>query len=139
MNAWLRSGQTLSRPRTRYLATIPLVLVIGAVPLLGNNYYTNLMVTIGIHTMLTVGLCLLMGFAGQVSLGHAAFYGIGAYVSAILSTTYGVSPWVAMVIAVVITGSVAYLVGIPIFRLKGHYLAMATLGLGVIYYILFDE
>jgi branched-chain amino acid transport system permease protein len=101
--------------------------------------YTTLAIFIGIYTIVTVGLCLLMGYTGQVSLGQAAFFGMGAYVSAILSKTYGVNPWLAMLIAAVMTGAFAYIIGYPIFRLKGNYLAMATLGLGLIMWILFRE
>jgi branched-chain amino acid transport system permease protein len=101
--------------------------------------YTTLMIFIGLNTMVTVGLCLLMGYTGQVSLGHAAFFGIGAYFSAILSKTYDVNPWLAMFIGAAATGALAYVISYPIFRLRGNYLAMATLGLGVIIYILFRE
>ncbi|MBM4445166.1 MAG: branched-chain amino acid ABC transporter permease [Chloroflexi bacterium] len=101
--------------------------------------YTTLMIFIGLNTMLTVGLCLLMGYTGQVSLGHAAFFGIGAYFSAILSKTYDVNPWLAMGIGAAATGAFAYVISYPIFRLRGNYLAMATLGLGLIIYILFRE
>jgi len=101
--------------------------------------YTGLVILIGISTMVTVGLCLLMGYTGQVSLGQAAFYGTGAYVSAILSKTYGVNPWLAMLIAALATGAFAYVIGYPTFRLRGNYLAMATLGLGVIMWILFRQ
>ncbi len=101
--------------------------------------YTTLMIVIGIYTIVTVGLCLLMGYTGQVSLGQAAFFGMGAYISAILTTTYGFNPWLAMLIAAVMTGAFAYIIGYPIFRLKGNYLAMATLGLGLIMWILFKQ
>jgi branched-chain amino acid transport system permease protein len=101
--------------------------------------YTHLAIFIGIYTIVTVGLCLLMGYTGQVSLGQAAFFGMGAYVSAILSKTYGVDPWLAMFIAAIMTGAFAYIIGYPIFRLKGNYLAMATLGLGLIMWILFRQ
>jgi len=101
--------------------------------------YTVLMIFIGIHTMVTVGMCLLLGYTGQVSLGQAAFYGMGAYFSAVLSKTYGVNPWLAMLIAAIATGAFAYVIGYPIFRLRGNYLAMATLGLGMIIYILFNQ
>jgi len=101
--------------------------------------YTTLIIFIGIYTIVTVGLCLLMGYTGQVSLGQAAFFGMGAYVSAILSKTYGVNPWLAMLIAASMTGAFAYVIGYPIFRLKGNYLAMATLGLGLIMWILFEQ
>lgn len=101
--------------------------------------YTTLMVFIGISTIVTVGLCLLMGYTGQVSLGQAAFYGLGAYFSAVLSKTYSVNPWLAMLIAAAATGFFAYVIGFPIFRLRGNYLAMATLGLGLIMWILFRQ
>jgi branched-chain amino acid transport system permease protein len=101
--------------------------------------YTSLMIFIGINTMVTVGLCLLLGYTGQVSLGQAAFYGLGAYFSAVLSKTYDVNPWLAMLIAATVTGVFAYLIGYPIFRLRGNYMAMATLGLGIIMWILFRQ
>ncbi len=101
--------------------------------------YTGLMIFIGIYTMVTLGLCLVMGYSGQVSLGQAAFFGIGAYFSAILSKTYDVNPWLAMLVGATATGAFAYVIGFPIFRLRGNYLAMATLGLGVIVYILFRQ
>jgi branched-chain amino acid transport system permease protein len=103
------------------------------------GHYTTLMIFIGISTMVTVGLCLLMGYTGQVSLGQAAFYGLGAYFSAVLSKTYGVNPWLAMLIAAIATGAFAYVIGYPILRLRGNYLAMATLGLGLIMWILFGQ
>jgi len=101
--------------------------------------YTGLMIFIGINTIVTVGLCLLLGYTGQVSLGQAAFYGLGAYLSAVLSKTYDFNPWLAMFIAAIATGAFAYIIGYPIFRLRGNYLAMATLGLGIIMWILFRE
>lgn len=118
---------------------IGLLVLLALVPLVGSPYHTSLLIVIGIHTMVTVGLCLLMGYAGQVSLGHAAFYGMGAFFSAILSTKYGVQPWIAMATAVAATGLLAFAISFPIFRLRGHYLAMATLSLGIIVYILFVE
>jgi branched-chain amino acid transport system permease protein len=123
-----------------YLAIAALFVVLILVPFpwfLGQ--YTTLMIFIGIYTIVTVGLCLLMGYTGQVSLGQAAFFGTGAYISAILSTTYGFNPWLAMLVAAVATGAFAYIIGYPIFRLKGNYLAMATLGLGLIMWIVFKQ
>ncbi len=106
------------------------------------------MIRIGILTIVVVGLNLLMGYAGQVSLGQAGFYALGAYASGILSTLparHGILPgiadtwwwpWLAIAAGMVLTGVFAYLVGKPILRLKGNYLAMATLGLGFIISIL---
>ena len=126
--------------RWPYAIVAALLLVLILVPFdwfLGQ--YTSLMIFIGINTMVTVGLCLLLGYTGQVSLGQAAFYGTGAYFSAILSKTYGIDPWLAMLIGAAATGAFAYAIGYLIFRLRGNYLAMATLGIGMIMYILFRQ
>ncbi|UCC60561.1 MAG: branched-chain amino acid ABC transporter permease [Dehalococcoidia bacterium] len=101
--------------------------------------YRTLMIFIGLSTMVTVGLCLLLGYTGQVSLGQAAFYGLGAYFSAVLSKNYYINPWLAMLIAAMATVTFAYVIGYPIFRLRGNYLAMATLGIGIIMWILFRQ
>ena len=103
------------------------------------GYLLNVLVFVGINTMLAVGLNLLLGFAGQISLGQAAFYGLGAYISAILTTTHGFNPWLAMFLAALAVGSLAFVIGFPILKLKGHYLAMATLGFGIIIYIVINE
>jgi len=98
-----------------------------------DNYYVTVVgVTALLHAVLAVSLNLLMGYAGQISLGHAAFFGIGAYTSAILTSRYDWDPWAAILAGLALTGLVSFLVSRPILRLKGHYLAMATLGLGII-------
>ena len=103
------------------------------------GYLLNVLVFMGINTMLAVALNLLLGFAGQISLGHAAFFGLGAYISGILTATHGLNPWLTMLIAAVVVGILAFVLGFPILKLKGHYLAMATLGFGIIIYIVFNE
>ena len=103
------------------------------------GYLLNVLVFMGINTMLAVALNLLLGFAGQISLGHAAFFGLGAYISGVLTASHGVNPWLAMCIAAVAVGLIAFVLGFPILKLKGHYLAMATLGFGIIVYIVFNE
>jgi len=103
------------------------------------GYLMNVLVFVGINTMLAIGLNLLLGYAGQISLGHAGFFGLGAYLSGILTATYGWNPWLAMPLAAIIVGALAFLIGFPILKLKGHYLAMATLGMGIIMYIVFNE
>jgi branched-chain amino acid transport system permease protein len=79
-----------------------------------------------------VGLNLLIGYAGQISLGHAGFFALGGYGTALLTTRYGVPPLIALAGAVAAVALLAFVVGRPILKLKGHYLAMATLGLGII-------
>ena len=103
------------------------------------GYIVNVLVFVGIYTILSVALNLLLGLAGQISLGQAAFFGLGAYISGVLTATHGVNPWLAMVIAVVAVGIIAFVLGFPILKLRGHYLAMATLGMGIIVYIAFNE
>ncbi|HMK37227.1 MAG TPA: branched-chain amino acid ABC transporter ATP-binding protein/permease [Desulfomonilaceae bacterium] len=104
--------------------------------LIPNPYYVNVANIIGLNAIIVIGLNLLIGYAGQISLGHAAFYGLGAYCSGILTVTYGVSPWMAMMAALVVTGLLALLIGIPTLKLHGHYLVMATLGFNLIVNIL---
>jgi branched-chain amino acid transport system permease protein len=115
------------------------LLVMVAPELFKGGYLMNVLVFVGINTMLAIALNLLLGYAGQISLGHAGFFGMGAYLSGILTTTYSLNPWVAMPTAAIAVGCLAYLIGFPILKLKGHYLAMATLGLGIIVYIIFNE
>lgn len=114
-------------------------LLLAAPLYLKGGYLLNVLVFVGINTMLAVGLNLLLGFAGQISLGQAAFYGLGAYLSAILTTTHGLNPWLAMFLAALAVGALAFVIGFPILKLKGHYLAMATLGFGIIVYIVINE
>ena len=109
---------------------IGLLLVLPFV--LPNSFYLDLAVRMAINAVIVLGLNLLIGFAGQISLGHAGFLGIGAYASAVLPTHFGWHPLLAMGAGAVATGLLAALVARPIFKLKGHYLAMATLGLGII-------
>ena len=133
---WAGRGQRL-RLRVGFAA---LALLVAGLPLVFcTPYALSTLILIGIYSIVTIGLCLLMGYAGQVSLGQAAFFGLGAYASAILTTRFHWSPWTAMLVGAAGTGVVAYLIGIPIFRLRGHYLAMATLGFGAIVRITMTE
>jgi branched-chain amino acid transport system permease protein len=113
--------------------------VLTAPVLFKGGYIVNVLVFVGIYTILAVALNLLLGLAGQISLGQAAFFGLGAYISGVLTATHAANPWLAMVIAVIAVGIIAFVLGFPILKLKGHYLAMATLGMGIIVYIVFNE
>jgi branched-chain amino acid transport system permease protein len=112
---------------------LALAVLIAATPLiLPNAFYFDVAVRAGINAIVCVGLNLLIGYAGQISLGHAGFLGLGAYGSAVLTATYGWPPLLALTLAAAVVGVLAFAVARPVLRLKGHYLAMATLGLGVI-------
>jgi branched-chain amino acid transport system permease protein len=99
---------------------------------LPNSFYVDLAIRMAINAVIVLGLNLLIGFAGQISLGHAGFLGIGAYATAALPTHFGWHPLLAMAAGAAAAGLLAATVARPIFKLKGHYLAMATLGLGII-------
>ena len=121
------------RPSTRVL--VGLAVILGAIPLaVRSGYLLGMLNFIGLNAIAAMGLTLLMGYAGQVSLGQAAFFGLGAYTSGILTASYGVNPWLAMAAACLLTACVAFLIGTPIFKLSGLLLAMATLGFGIIVY-----
>ncbi|MCW1841842.1 branched-chain amino acid ABC transporter permease [Prosthecomicrobium hirschii] len=117
----------------RFLPVLILLALVVALPFLLKSAYQLRVATLVFTAGLTaIGLNILMGQAGQVSLGHAGFGGIGAYAVAILPTHYGVHPLAAFLIGVTAAGLVAFVVGRPILRLRGHYLAVATLGMGIL-------
>ena len=117
-----------------------LAVVIILIPfVVESQYYFIVLNVIGLNTIVVLGLNLLIGFAGQISLGHAAFYGLGSYFSGILTARYGFPVWPSMVLGMLATGAIAYLVGYPSLKLRGHYLVMATLGFGIIVYLLMGE
>jgi branched-chain amino acid transport system permease protein len=103
------------------------------------SHYIDVMVFAGIFSLISIGLSMLMGYAGQISMAQAAFFGIGAYTSGILTVHFGLNPWLVMPAGMLLAAVVAWLLGIPALRLKGHYLAMATLGFGVIVHIILSE
>ncbi|MCG2579225.1 branched-chain amino acid ABC transporter permease [Dechloromonas sp. XY25] len=116
-----------------YFGLFIVVALLAVLPfVVPNSFYLDLVIRMAINAVIVLGLNLLIGFAGQISLGHAGFLGIGAYASAVLPTHFGWHPLLAMGAGAVATGILAALVARPIFKLKGHYLAMATLGLGII-------
>lgn len=115
------------------LTVIGLCLALALFPLFEDNPYTlGLTNLIAIHVIIVVGLNLFIGYAGQISLGHAAFFGLGAYGSAIATVSFGLPAWPSMFGVAVLVALVALLVGVPTLRLSGHYLAMATLGCNIV-------
>jgi branched-chain amino acid transport system permease protein len=149
------------RPILSLLGTIVAVHILTLAT--GREFYLTQLTMTAYYSLIVIGLCLLMGFAGQISLGHAGFFAIGGYTSAVLTTLdlspyrddafiamltklsvltsrqdlYGgtvlsVHPWAACILAVILAFVIAYAIGIPVLKLKGHYLAMATLGFGTI-------
>jgi branched-chain amino acid transport system permease protein len=146
-----------------FLAAVALVQLLAHVA--GKPFFLTQLTMAAYYTLVAAGLSVLMGYAGQISLGHAAFFAIGGYTTGFLTTVdlsalrarplaallarlhvlvpradlYGgealsVHPWAAFAVAVALTVAVAWIVGVPVLKLKGHYLAMATLGFGTIVY-----
>ena len=102
-------------------------------------YLVYVLCLVGIYSMLALGLSLLLGYAGQISLGHAGFFCIGAYCSGIIATKTDLNLWVGVLIAALITSLVAFIISFPILRLRGYFLALATLGFGEIIVVLVNE
>jgi branched-chain amino acid transport system permease protein len=153
----------------RYIPVLFLLALVIGIQLMthltGTGYYLTQLTMSAYYSVVVIGLCVLMGYGGQISLGHAGFFAIGGYLAAALTThnlmpfreyglitfldrsgllvasqdLYGgdlltVEPWAACITAVVAAGIIAFAIGGPVLKLKGHYLAMATLGFGIIIY-----
>lgn len=115
----------------RYTPLVSLIVLVLILPLMfPSGYYYRIGALVFIFALAAVGLNLLMGFAGQVSLGHAGFLGIGAYAVAVAPTHLHIPSWLGILAGAGLSGLIAFFVGRPILRLKGHYLAVATLGFG---------
>ncbi len=150
----------------------PIILLAGVLVLIqlitlvtGTAYYLTQLTMAAYYVIVAVGLSMVMGYAGQISLGQAGFFAIGGYTAAVLTTIdltdkidrplfsfldktgllihkvtlYGdtivhLSPWISFIAALVLAGVIAYAIGVPVLRLKGHYLGMATMGFGIIIY-----
>ncbi|HYL87630.1 MAG TPA: branched-chain amino acid ABC transporter permease [Burkholderiales bacterium] len=133
MSSFQTASSAAAPPSASRRGLAALALVAALLPLVLANAYTyDVAILVGLNAITCVGLNILIGYAGQISLGHAGFFGLGAYGSAILASRYGVPVPLALLISVMGVGALAWLIGRPILRLRGHYLAMGTLGMGVI-------
>jgi branched-chain amino acid transport system permease protein len=119
-------------PKSRYAFIAALIVLLVVAPLFVNAYIIYLMSLVAIFSLVSLGLNLLTGFAGQISLGHAAFFGIGAYATALLSDKLGVPFILALPIAALLATGIGAIAGLPAIRLRSLYLAIATLGFGVV-------
>ncbi|MCT4656811.1 MAG: branched-chain amino acid ABC transporter permease [Cohaesibacter sp.] len=108
------------------------ILVIALSFVFPSSFYYRVAALIWISAFTVIGLNILMGYAGQVSLGHAGFFGIGAYAVAVGPTYLGIPPFFSLVLGTLLAGALAFLIGRPVLKLKGHYLAVATLGVGIL-------
>ncbi len=124
----------------RHGGMLALAAIIAMLPLfLPNSFYYDVAIMVGLNAIVCIGLNLLIGYAGQISLGHAGFFALGAYGSAILTGAYDWPPAGALLAGAAGTGLLAFAVARPIMKLSGHYLAMGTLGLGIIISIVLTQ
>ena len=115
---------------------LSVVAVIALAPTIAPAFYITLLNYIGLYSLVALGLVLLTGVAGQTSFGQAAFVGLGAYTTAVLTTQYGWSPWATLIVALAITLTVGYLLGLITLSMGGHYLPLATIAWGMSLYFL---
>lgn len=122
----------------KWILPIILVVVLLALPLVvKSNFFMHIFILILLYTMLSQAWDLIGGYTGQIAFGNAVFFGIGAYSSTLLFTKYNISPWIGMLAGGVLAVIVALVLGYPVFRLKGHYFLLATLGIGEIFRTVF--
>lgn len=122
----------------RYWLPVCLLLIVVALPLaVKNQFYMHVLTMILIYAGLSSSWNILGGYAGQLSLGHTAFFGIGAYTSTLLYVYLGISPWIGMIVGGMIAVLVGYLTLYPSFRLRGVFFAMATISIGEVIRLLF--
>jgi branched-chain amino acid transport system permease protein len=110
-----------------FMLVLFLVYLFGVLPLFASNYFMDVMINIAITVIAALGLQIIVGFTGQISLGHAAFMAVGAYTSAILSTHLGMSFWIAMPLAALFAGLLGIVIAMPALRIRGFYIAVTTL------------
>jgi len=124
----------------KYATLIALSALIAVAPFFfPSSFYYRIGALIFINGLAVTGLVVLIGYAGQISLGHAGFSGIGAYACALGPIHLGLPPVMSLILGAVLSGGVAWVVGRPILRLRGHYLAVATLGFGVLIYMVLSN
>ncbi|HPR56436.1 MAG TPA: branched-chain amino acid ABC transporter permease, partial [Deltaproteobacteria bacterium] len=125
-----------NRIRSDRMIFVPLLAVIGifvlVFPFLFSSYQTSIMITALMYVMLGLGLNIVVGLAGLLDLGYVAFYAVGAYFYALMNHHFGLGFWVALPLAGALAATFGVLLGFPVLRLRGDYLAIVTLGFGEI-------
>lgn len=121
--------------RGGFILFLILLAIVPALP----SFYVTMGSYIGLYSMVALGLVLLTGITGLTSFGQAAFMGLGAYTTAVLTINYGWSPWLTLLVALLLTTSIAYLLGIITLRMGGHFLPLATMAWGISLYFLFGS
>lgn len=126
------TGRVWTRGFTTSIGFI--AVVVALLGLYGSSYALTIGSKVAIYAIVILGLTLLVGYGGQISFGHNAFFGVGGYISALATTSWGLSPLVGMVVAALIAGVLALITGFPTLRLRGHFLALGTFAVGLGFY-----
>ncbi|MEW6335216.1 MAG: high-affinity branched-chain amino acid ABC transporter permease LivM [Thermodesulfobacteriota bacterium] len=132
-------GRLWTDPRIRRPAWAALALLAIAFPFLFSSYQTNIMTTALIYVMLGLGLNIVVGLAGLLDLGYVAFYAVGAYSYALLNYHFGLGFWMALPVGALLGALFGILLGFPVLRLRGDYLAIVTLGFGEIIRLILEN
>src|SRR5215211_508808 len=117
------------------LTLVALVAILAVLLALDNAYFMRISQQIAFYTIAAIGLNLLVGYQGQVSLGHGGLFAVGAYASALLATRLGMPVWLDFVVAAAIAGLVGALLALPTLRAKGPYLAMVTIAFSIVTFV----
>ncbi len=125
--------------KTLFAAVIGLALLAGVPLFTSNSYYVHMVITIMIYAILLYGLDIVVGYTGQVSLGHAGLFGVGSYTAGVLFMKLGAPLWVIIPASIAVTAAFGALLALPALRVTGPYLAMVTLAFGTIIQILINE
>jgi branched-chain amino acid transport system permease protein len=128
-----------SSNRALHLLSLIAIGGLALAPFLGNPYHVTIAINMCVTLILTLSLNLVVGHSGQFHLSHVAFFGVGAYASAILAKEFGLSPWLCLLCAVAIVTALAAAIGVPVTRLRGLYLAVATLAFSLFVEVLVKQ
>src|ERR1700716_3762885 len=117
------------------MVLVAVVLLFAAPLVLNDGFLQQTMQTIAFYTIAAIGLNVLVGYQGQISLGHGALFAFGAYASALLTTRAGTPVWIAIFVAAAVAGLIGFLIALPTLRARGHYLAMVTIALAIVTFV----
>jgi branched-chain amino acid transport system permease protein len=124
--------------RRELIPWVVFLIVFGLMPVVYRApFQHNVVVLICVTALMATGWNLLGGFTGQISLGHALFFGIGAYTTAMGGIKYGLNPWLGLLIGALLAVAISAVIGLPVFRLRGHYFSIATIAVGEIALLIF--
>lgn len=135
-----KDSKAIKFENLNYLFFVSFAVCVFLIPILTKNeYYLGIGIFTSINTIIVLSLSLSTGYAGLVSIGHAAFFGLGAYISAIMTVKFGTSAMIGLMAVFVFSGVIAVFIGFPTVKLKGYYIAMATLAMGAVFFAVVKE